>query len=240
METNSVQPPSVDVAEMNFMQKIIGIFTSPAKTFASIDLKPTILVPLLLIIAVSLVFVFTAGDIIKTETLTKQEQAMQERGMDSAQIEDALARIEKFMGITTPIFAVVVPVVVLAVIAGVFLFVGNVILGGKTTFKKVMSVATWSWLVVSLYSLVMLPIVLAKESLQVSFSLATFMSEEARQSFLYNLLTKVDIFYIWWLAVFSIGLAVIYKMETRKTAIAVTVVYLIYAVVASSFAGMFS
>lgn len=239
MESNSVEETSV-VQEMNVFQKIVGIFTSPAKTFASIDLKPTILVPLLLIIAVNLVFVFTAGDVIKTESLTRQEQAMQERGMDPDQIDDALARTEKFMGITMPAFSVVGPVVVLVVIAGVFLFVGNVILGGKTTFKKVMSVATWSWLVVSLYSLVMLPIVLAKESLQVSFSLATFMSEDARQSFLYNLLAKVDIFYIWWLVVFSIGLAVIYKMRIQKTATAVFITYAIYALVTSSLAGLFS
>lgn len=240
METNSVQPPSVDVAEMNVIQKIIGIFTSPAKAFASIDLKPTFILPLLIMIVISLLFAYTARDVIKEEGFERQEQIMQERGMDQEQIDQAMAQGEKMMAYTMPVFAVLGTIVLLIVVGGVFLFVGNVVLGGKTTYKKVLSVTAWSWLILSLYSLVMLPLVLAKHSMNVTFSLATFLSADAKGTFLYGLLSKIDIFYIWWIAVYSIGLAVIYKMETRKTAIAVTVVYLIYAVIASSFAGMFS
>jgi len=76
--------------------------------------------------------------------------------------------------------------------------------------------------------------------MQVSFSLAALMSDEARKTFLYQLLSKVDIFWIWWLAVYSIGLAVIYKMKTQKMATTVGTVYLIYAVVAAALSGLFS
>jgi fatty acid desaturase len=66
------------------------------------------------------------------------------------------------------------------------------------------------------------------------------MSDEARKTFLYQLLSKVDIFWIWWLAVYSIGLAVIYKMKTQKMAMAVAAVYLIYAVAAAALTALFS
>ena len=128
----------------------------------------------------------------------------------------------------------------LAIVSGVFLFVGNFILDGKTSFKKVLSVTAWSWLIFSLAGLVMLPLVLSQETMQISFSLATFMSEESKNTFLYLFLKKVEIFTIWLIAIYSIGLGVIYKAKTQKMAIAVGVVYLIYAVVGSALGGMFS
>ena len=126
------------------------------------------------------------------------------------------------------------------IVSAVYLFVGNVILGGKASFKKVLSVTSWSWLIFSLAGLVMLPLVLSQETMQISFSLATFMSDESKTTFLYKFLQKVEIFSIWWLAVYSIGLSVIYKMETKKMATAVAAVYLIYAVVGSALGAMFS
>jgi len=218
----------------------VGIFTSPAKTFASIDLSPTWIVPLALVLAVNLVFVYFANNIILEETLVQQEEAMVERGMDPEKIDEAIAQVEKWTPISIWVFTIIGPPIMLAIVSGVFLFVGNVILGGKTSFKKVLSVTAWSWLIFSLAGLVMLPLVLSQETMQISFSLATFMSEESKNTFLYRFLQKIDIFTIWWIAVYSIGLGVIYKMKTQKITRAVGIVYFIYAVVASALGGMFS
>lgn len=226
--------------ELTIVQKVVGVFTSPAKTFASVDLSPTWIVPLVLAIAVSVVFVYVANDIILDETLIQQEEAMVERGMDPEQIDQALAQVEKWTPISVWVFTIIGPPIMLAIVSGVFLFVGNVILGGKTSFKKALSVTAWSWLIFSLAGLVMLPLVLSQETMQISFSLATFMSDESKNTFLYLFLQKIEIFTIWWIAVYSIGLGVIYKMRTQKMATAVGVVYLIYAVVASALGGMFS
>jgi len=240
MNTESVGVKPMVGEESGFLQKIIGVFTSPAKTFASIDAKPSWLVPLIIVAAVNLIFVFVAGDIITNETLTQQEEGMMEKGMDSDQIAQALDTTEKVMKYTVPIFAVVGPVVVLIIVAGVFLFVGNVVLGGAATFKKVFSVTTWSWLILTLYALIVLPLVLAKETMQVNFSLATFLSDDQRKTFVYQLLSRIDIVYFWWIVVYGIGLAVIYKMKTQKMVTVVAVVYAIYAVVASALSGLFS
>ena len=226
--------------ELIIVQKIVGIFTSPAKTFASVDLSPTWIVPLALVLAVNLVFVYFANNIILEETLVQQEEAMVERGMDPEKIDQAIAQVEKWTPISIWVFTIIGPPIMLAIVSGVFLFVGNVILGGKTSFKKVLSVTAWSWLIFSLAGLVMLPLVLSQETMQISFSLATFMSDESKNTFLYRFLQKIEIFTIWWIAVYSIGLGVIYKMKTQKITIAVGIVYFIYAVVASALGGMFS
>ena len=226
--------------ELTIVQKIVGIFMSPAKTFASIDLSPGWVVPLALILAVNLVFVYFANDIILEETLVQQEEAMIDRGMDPEEIDGALTQVERFTPISVWVFSIIGPPIILAIVSGVFLFVGNIILGGKTSFKKVLSITAWSWLIFSLAGLVMLPLVLSQETMQISFSLATFMSDESKNTFSYRFLQKIEIFTIWWIAVYSIGLGVIYKKETQTTGIAVGVVYLIYAVVASALGGMFS
>lgn len=226
---------------LNVFETIIGVFTSPAKTFASIDANPNWIIPLVIIAAINLGFMFVAGEVILNETLQQQEKTMMERGVDQEQIDQTLEATQKFMsGPFMKVWGVVIPMIILVIIAAVMMFVGNVILGGSATFKKVFAVTAWSWLILSVYGLILLPLIVAKGTMLVNFSLATFMSDESRNTFLYQLLAKIDLFYIWWIAVYSIGLAVIYKMKTQRVAIAVVAVYAIYAVVASALAGLFS
>ncbi|MFQ5771358.1 MAG: YIP1 family protein [bacterium] len=240
MESNEMQKERVETPEMSAVQRVIGVFTSPAKTFASIAVKPSWLLPIIIYSVVNIVFIFFAREIIVSETLTQQEERMVERGMESGQIEQALSTTENVMKYTMPIFGVIVPIILILLVSAVFLFVGNVIMGGKASFKSIFSATAHSFLIGSLGALIMLPLILAKDTMQVSFSLASLMSEEARKTFLYQLLLKVDIFWIWWIAVYSIGLAMIYKMKTQKMATAVVTVYAIYAVIASALSGLFS
>ncbi|MFQ5824379.1 MAG: YIP1 family protein [bacterium] len=226
--------------ELSGFQKVIGVFTSPGKTFASIDLNPTWLLPILLFAIINLVFIFTVRNILIQETLAQQEERMIERGMESEQIEQALSRTEWGIKYFAPVTGVVFPLIILLIVSGIFLFVGNVILGGSATFKKVFSVSAHAWLIFSLGALVALPIVVAKETMQVTFSLATLMSEESSKTFLYQLLAKIDLFAIWWIAVQSIGLAIIYKMKTQKMTTIVVILYGIYAIVASAIGSVFS
>lgn len=237
MESTTV---SQNDAQLSVMQRIIAVFTSPAKSFACIETAPKTIVPIIIISVISLGFVLLAGDIIKNETLTQQEAKFEEQNMEPAQIDQALAMTEKVMTFTMPLFAVLGPIFIVTIVAGVFMFVGNVILGGKASFKKVFSVTAWAWLILTFSTFIILPLIMAKGSMLVSLSLAAFLPDSSRTTFLYNLLAKVDIFFIWWMAVYSIGLAVIYKMRTQKVAVAVVSVYVIYALVASWLASAFA
>lgn len=234
MESNEMQAGGASAPQMSAFGRIIGVFTSPGKTFASIDARPTWLIPVILYSIVSLSFFYIAYDIILNETLTQQNEAMIDQGMDQEQIDTALERVEwgfKYFGAVS---SMLFPFILLLIIAGIFLFVGNVILGGKSTYKKVLSVTAHSWLIFVVSAIVALPIVLSKETVNVSFSLAMLLSEEGKGTFFYQLLAKIDLFAIWFIAVYSIGLAVIYKMRTQKMAMAVVSVYAIYALIFSA------
>ena len=154
---------------------------------------------------------------------------MLERGTDPDQIEQTSAMTRKMMQFTV-FFGLGFTAIILFIIPGVFLFVGNNILGGSSTYNKVLAVTVHAWLIMSLAGLVMLPIVLTKETMVVTFSLAAFLPDSSMDTFMWQLLSKIEVFTIWFLIVQSIGLAVIYKMETKKVGIAVFVTYIIYAI----------
>jgi len=229
METSGMEETVQPSDELSVGQKVIGVFTSPGQTFESIDKKPSWIVPFIITVVIGLGFVYLTTDIITSDTLTQQEEEMIEQGMDSAQIEQALGMTEKFMKFFLPAFTIVGPLVFWAIIGGVFMFVGNVILGGSSSFKKVYTVTAWSWLIHVLGSLILLPLVLAKETIMISFSPAAMMSDESRMTFMYQFLSKFDLFNIWFVAVLAIGLAVVYKMKTQKMVTAAFVVFLIWA-----------
>jgi hypothetical protein len=118
--------------------------------------------------------------------------------------------------IGTPIFFLI--------IVGIFYLLGNIILGGDTTFKKVLSIYCWSGLIMALASIVKTPLIVIKESMNVSLSPAMLLSGEALGTWYYSLLSKLDFFTIWFLIVFAIGFSVIYRFSRAKafTAIGIT------------------
>ncbi len=234
MESNAVGSQVGAEASMSSVGRLIGVFTSPGRAFASIDARPGWILPMVLVVVVNLVFITTAGDIILSERLAQQEEAMLERGATQEQVDQAMEMGTKFGTVMAYVFSVVGPPIVITIIAAVFMFVGNVMLGGKATFSKIFSVTAHAWLIPALYALVLIPLILTKESTLVTLSLASLLDPEAQKTFLYKILSYVDVFYIWWVVVYGIGLGVIYRMRTQKTITAVAVVYGLYAVAASA------
>ncbi|MCG8605274.1 YIP1 family protein [bacterium] len=224
MSTETMAPPEQKVEEVSTFGRIIGVFTSPGKTFSSIDVKPGWIVPVLVSVVVSVVFMSLAGDIVVKAQMETQIEGMEDQGMTAEQIEQAVT-IGTYFGYG---MSVVLPFLAVIVVSAVFMFVGNVILGGKTDFKKLMSVTAHSWLTLSLGALLTLPLVLSKQNAYVNFSLASLMDDKGASTFLYQLLFRVDVFAIWCIAVYAIGLGTIYKMKTQKMATAIVVVYLLY------------
>ena len=148
---------------LNPLQRIIGVFCYPGATFKEVDRRPDWWMPLLIVTAATLLFTYLTLPISLPEQMAKQEQKMAERGMNYQQIEKAMAmgeKLGKFFGL---IGAVVGPGI-WALIASLFLwFVGSVLLGGKTTYRKIFSVYLYASLIGVLDMLIRLPLVLVKK-----------------------------------------------------------------------------
>lgn len=213
---------------MNAMQRIFGVFFSPKNTFQDIDRKPTWVVPVALILAIVVAFTIITMPITMPEQMEKQREKMLERGMGDDQIDQIMASQEKIGKFIGPVGAVISTIIILLIFAGILIFVGNIVLGGKTTFKTMFSVYVHSSLIGMLGMLLSLPLIIQKQTANVHFSLALMLSEDQSKTILYNVLKAFGLFSIWQYVVLAIGFAVIYKFSMKKAGIAMVVLFLIY------------
>ncbi len=197
--------------------RIVGIFTSPRETFVSIEQKPTWIVPFLIGLVFLVVFQFLtleiqAGD--RVAMMEAQDRPAEQIDAVRSQMDSPL----KYIGLVVGPIAMLV---VWAILAGIILFTGNTIMGGQGNFKKLFSMVGWSSLVGILGGILHLLLILPKgTSHGVTTSLAILLPTPplGETPFLYRLLTKFDVFTIWNLVLWIIGISVIYRFTMKKSA----------------------
>ncbi len=218
-------------SEMNFLQRIVGVFLSPTPTMESIDRKPTWVLPLIVILLISVILAVITLPITLPEQLAKQRTAMEEKGMSDEEIDNAVQISEKFSKILIPVGGLIVGGIFLALIALIIWFVGNIILGGQTSFKQVFSVYLFTSFISLLGMIIKTPIMLSKKTADVHFSLASFFQADSLNKYVYSFLKTMEVFEIWRFIVLTIGFAIIYKFSMKKAGWTMFVFFLFYAAV---------
>ena len=71
-------------------------------------------------------------------------------------------------------------------------------------------------LIALLGNLILSPMILAKQSMMVTFSLGALAASQGPESPLFVLLSKFDLFLIWEIIVLGIGLSILYKVPRNK------------------------
>jgi len=226
--------------EMGGISRIIGIFTSPRDTFASIDRKPTWLVPFIILVVGVVVMILLTQDIGIQDRIAQMEA----RGVPQEQMDVVQSRMQggaKYIGlVAAPIFMLIS----WTVIAGILLFGGNTMMGGASTFKKMFALVSWSSLIGMIALIIKTVLIVVKgTSSGVTTSLAAFLpipSLGSAQSVLYRLLSKFDIFTIWEMILWIVGISVMYRFTTKKSAILVGIIWGCWVVVSVALGGLFA
>ncbi len=225
---------------MTLFEKIVGIFTSPKETFVAIDKRPSWLVPFIIIVIVVTISQFLVLDI----SISDQIEAMKARGLSAEQIEVAQERMQGFMRYIGFIVAPIGILIVWLILGGIFLFTGNTIMGGKTKFKNVFSVVSWSGIIGIVQSALFTYLIMSKGTrFGVTTSLAILLPTPqlgASKTILYRILSRFDIFTIWTLVLWIIGFSVVYKFSLKKSitmVISLWVVYIVFVVAIGSLLG---
>jgi len=220
-----------EAKSLGLFGRIIGVFTSPKETFQDINNKPTWLVPFLILIAVIVVVQFVLMDIGMADQMAKLEA----RDMPEAQME--MAR-NQMSGPLKYIQFVVIPIMMLitwCVVAGLHLFFTNVVFGGETTFKKMFAVTSWSSLIGVVSTLLRMVMVMSKgTSIGVTTSLAILLPTPGLNetpSILFRFLAHLDIFAIWGLILYTIGISAISKLDINKSSTVVIINWLIWILI---------
>jgi hypothetical protein len=256
----TAQPPTApqEEAKIGPIGRLTGVIFSPGETFEDINRKPTWLIPMLFFAILSLasMAVFTwkinpDWNAISRSAITKQ---MERSGQTlTAEQMDAQVRISATI---TQIAIYVGPVVGSAIfcllLAGLYAL-GMMLIQARTTFKKVLSVVSWTFAGITAVGLV---VTVASLFVMDTSTLSTLNPQrwpeiiptnlaaltDVSSPVLRSLLSSIDVFSIWRIILLSIGLAAVAgsrKITSGRTAVIVVAVQVIGVLLGMGMAAMF-
>lgn len=211
-----------------------GVVTAPRATYEHVIAEPRWLG--ILAVSVVIVAVLSAAlvgtDFAQRELIEQQQASMEAFGITTTpEMEEQFAQqlaIAPYMTLGSTLVGI--PIVCL-ILAGILYGVGSGFLGAQATFRQMLAVVSHAGVIFALQQLFVVPLNYARESIQPPTTLAAFTPMLDDETFVYRLLSAVDLFYLWWLMALSIGLAVLWRRETRPIATTLLVVYAGIAVV---------
>ncbi len=190
------------------------IFSSPSAVARNLGEAPAWYLPLVVIILVTVIFTFST----QTYQLEYQRQMLEKIKQHTGRDFDIEARLKPSAG------KLAMSGMGAAVGVGFFLLVGAAILngiaavmGGRGGFRRMFTFYGYASLVTSLGSLIKIPLVFAKKSIDVRTSLAAFAPGVPFDSPVGILLGSTDIFSIWALVATIIGFNVLTELGMKKS-----------------------
>jgi len=245
--TPTEQEPASQYEELSNTDAMSGVITAPGETYETIANTPKKnywLLPVIIFIIVNLVatFLFMSDKELVNKSMDKQKEAMREQ-FDKNVKEGKMTQgdANKAMESMNPagIFfkaitfggAVIGPFIMLLLLSVVYLL-GLKIMKAQFDFTNVLNVVGLAILIVAIGNLISIVISILKGDMS-SVGLGLLFSEESVGKKIYALLTKLDIFSIWFSVIVAIGLSKIARIDMIKSASLVFGVFIIYAVVTS-------
>jgi hypothetical protein len=226
---SSVQP---EEKPMGGASKVFNIFLEPRRVFESLRAKPTWLIPFIIVTLLVIVSTYLTFPYImkaQVERIEQMENIPEARRNDIVEEMEQMRQPPAWQVAIIPVFSLFV----LVVFSAVLFFVFNVLMGGDSSFRSVLSVYSYSGLVMIPALIVKLPLIIMKESVNVQTSLALLPFANADNRFLYGVLSGFDIFSLWEVILISLGLGVMYKLSTTKAFMAVLILWVLLILVKS-------
>lgn len=222
---------------MNVFSRMMNVFISPQTTFEAERQKSMWLFPFILYLILMIAWTVMVKPVLQQQQQEVAIEQMQERGMTQEQIDQAVERMNKMGGAFMWISTSVSQVIMFLIVSAVWLFVGNILAGGSIKYPQAMSVTAYSWLVVVVGLLIKAPIILSKQTINVHFSPAAFLSNE--ESFIYKLLAQFDLFNIWCFFIVTIGISTLTGKKNKQIWPWTALLFLLYFVGASAMQSAF-
>jgi hypothetical protein len=242
MEENVTEKMKQEEPRLSFVSKFVLIFTNPTKVFTNLAQYPTWIGPTLVILVISIVGGYLMKDL---GMQAQKEKILQSERIPEERKEMILERMEQGSGsqlqtIMMPLSIVVFVFGSIALVAGLFLFTGNFILGGKANYKSMLAVYAWGSLVSIPEAIIKIPLALAKKSIHVYTSLAILFDPSESETTLFKIANAVDVFAIWRVVLWAIGFSIVYKFTRGKSYAAIGAWYVIWIVVSIVFSNLFA
>lgn len=238
------QPPTVAEAPpaSNGFKRVTGVLFAPVATFREIAARPDILVPLAIIVIISIVSSIVIAPRVDFETAMREQFAQAGRNMSQEDIDRAVrfsTAIAKGMMYVAPL----VNIIFFAAVAGILLL-GFRLFGGEGNFKQAFSVTLYSWMPMMIAGIAMLVILIARGNVgaeqlnSLVMSNLGFLVDMKENPVAYALLSSIDVFSLWTLALFVIGFSFISGLSSGKSAAIVIPLWAVLVIIKVGFAAM--
>ena len=233
-ETNGVDSSQpIDV-----IARMFGTFSSPGKTFATVNQHVEHmdwLIPLIVTAVVAMASSYIIMPIAQTAALDAVPEHIQKdatlSGEQQAQVQESM---EEVGSIAVVVSAPIGIAASLFIQAGIFLALANFILGGVGNYKKTLAVVSYGSLVGISGAIVTVPLMLAKGSLNVQVGPGLLLPASMEGSYFYQALTLINLFSVWQYALVAIGLGAIVRVSTKRTACGVFGLWIAYVLIAAA------
>jgi len=221
MSDQSEQPavPEAEAANASELDHLVGAIASPAKTFASIDRRPTWLLALVLLALLGAAAVWSLYSKVDASEFMSYLEARGQALPPSVSGEQILGwtRVSSVVGA-----AIFGPVTYVAV-AGLFLMLFRMG-GGTLDFKRSLSVTVHGFLPFGIAALVGLGLAAVRETISmreiesgglVPSNLAAFLGEDAG-AVVRAVASSVDLFSVWCIVLLAMGFSTVAKVGRGK------------------------
>ncbi|MBU0528669.1 YIP1 family protein [bacterium] len=228
---------------MSILANVINLYTAPSKVFETVKdfAWKKAIVPLLILAVLGVVSFWAIQDLVTGV----QYDAAIERIENSSRIaddqkEEIIAKMEEKMEgaqITSWVASMLGGPVTVFFMALIALLVGNTIMGGGAKYGQLVNITAWAYMINILESIVKIPLMLNKWSLEVYTGLGVLGIGE-KGSFINSLLASIDIFAIWRIVLIAIGMGIIYNKKARPYLIAMLVTWLVLQLIGAGFSSI--
>ncbi len=222
---------------LGFGAKLWNLFVDPRKTFENIGSGHEWIVLWLIIAAVALAGYYPIKDIVKATQIEQVEKQLANNpGVSAEQRQEIVDNMAE--NFENPVWMLLTPVfqlIAMVCVAGILLFIANIILGGNTKFLPMLNAFAWTGMLTIIGTIVVVPLVMAKGSMDVSLGLGVLTNEETG-AFVKKVLTSFELFGLWQVWLSSVAVSVLGKASMGKSFAMVFTAWFVWVLVQGALA----
>ena len=200
---------------MSEVDRLVGVLFDPQATFPDIVARPRWWIPLVILVVLAGSITFAFSERVGWEPFMRQqiEASPRTQQLSAEQKEQIIEQQVRLAPIFGYVFSVLGWPIIVLVVAGIFLFVFNVLLGTQLVYRQVLGVTSYSMLPQAVGGLLALLLLFIKEpadfDLQnpLASNLGAFLDPNAVPAWLVSLGSSLDVFVFWSLLLLATGLA---------------------------------
>lgn len=223
--------------QLGFGAKLWSLFIAPRTTFENVGKGHEWIVLWLIISAVALAGYYPIKDMVKANQIEQVEKQLANNpGVSAEQRQEYVDKMAE--NFDNPVWLLLTPVfilIALVCVAGILLFIANILLGGNATYLPMLNAYAWVGMIVIIETVVVVPLVMAKGSMDVSLGLGVLTNEDTG-AFLKKVLSLFELFGLWKVWLSSVAVSALGKAPMGKSFVAVFAAWLVWVLIQGGFA----